>query len=196
MNVNECYCDGAFLLQDEIKKSNHSWYVERKKGQSLNIYELGVVAFLASGVVSIYNKKTDLLIVEFQAPCIIGLLALKYPEESFYVVTKTTCQIHSIKLEDVRKIIVDKKLWGAVFNIISAHLYHYTKIECIFNKKSAMDIVLESINYINELSPGSRKNISLYNFILSRCTMSRSAIYNEIKKLGLEKTIINRGIIK
>lgn len=196
MNVNEHYCNGALLLQDEIIKSNHSWYVERKKGQSLNIYELGVVAFLASGAVSIYNKKTNFLIVEFQAPCIIGLLSLKYPEESFYVKTKTTCQLHSIKLEDVRDIIKNNNLWGAVFNILSAHLYHYTKVECIFNKKNAMDIVLESINYISKLSPNSRKKISLYNFILSRSTMSRSAIYNEIKKLDLEKTIIKRGVMK
>lgn len=196
MNVGKCYCDGALLLQDEIVKSNHSWYVERKKGQRLNLYELGVVAFFVSGVVSIYNKKTDLLILEFEAPCIIGLLALKYSDETYYAITKTTCIIYSIKLENVREIINRNNLWRAVFNIITIHMYHYTKIESIFNRKNAMDIVRESINYINEISPSLRDNVSLYNFILSRCTMSRSAIYNEIKKLDLDSITINRGLIK
>lgn len=196
MTTTGCYCDEMISLRDEIIKSNHSWYIERKKGQSINIHKLGVVSYLSSGVVSIYNKKTNLLIDDFQAPCIVGLLDLKYNEESYYAVTKTTCQLHSIKREDLRSIINSKNLWKNVFNILSAQMYHFTKVECIFNKKNATDIVLGSIKYINELPPDLKKNISLYNFILSRCTLSRSAIYNEIKKFELEQINICRGIIQ
>lgn len=184
------------IIKEEILNANQSWFVMRKPQQNLNIYELGIVIYLEQGEISLYNKKSNSLIINLQAPVVIGLLPLTFNDEIYCVYTKTDCSLYSIKVEDLKNIINEKRLWKHVFDLLSVYIYQYARIELIFSNKTAKEVVLGSIKYIQTLPSEVQEKTSIYDFILSRCALSRSAVYNELKRLKDSGAIsVRNGVV-
>lgn len=176
-----------------IVNDNSSYLVNRKKHQRLKDNDLNV-CYLVSGTVSVFCKKNNLLVLTLSAPAIIGLTQLSGYYGYHYWRCTLDCQLWTINNENANKLFTDSNLWHDVFQI-STHnfLTHFHNIHAA-SGKTVQEITISLLKEIWALEPSSRKKVSVYNFILQRSSVSRTAVYNVIHKLVCDEKInIERG---
>ncbi|WP_324138055.1 helix-turn-helix domain-containing protein [Citrobacter portucalensis] len=113
-----------------------------------------------------------------------------------YVRCNTNCEMWVIDIDDATELFNKHSLWCHAFDIITKQLYMYFTRESMTQKNSVKEIVLEHVKKVWNFDESSRKDISIYSYVLSRNNISRSAIHKAICELTQEGLLnINRGIV-
>lgn len=194
MISNTSIAESVDMIGRHIEECNDSHFSERKKNQRIDMKKLNQIAYLKSGTVSMHKIDDGLVTITIKGPAIIGLGQMRGDKFTHYVRCNTNCEMWVIDIDDASVLFSKYSLWGQAFDIITKHLYMYFARENMTQKRSVKEIVIEHVRKIWEFDEVSRKNISIYSYILSRNNVSRSAIHKAICELVQDGLLnINRG---
>lgn len=194
MIININIAEAVNTIGSYIEECNDSHFSERKKNQRIDMKKLNQVAYLKTGTVSMHKIEDSLVTITIKGPAIIGLGQMRGDEFTHYIRCNTNCEMWVIDIEDATELFNKHSLWRHAFDIITKHLYMYFKRESMTQKNSVKEVVLEHVKKIWSCDETSRKNISIYSYILSRNNVSRSAIHKAICELTHEGLLnISRG---
>ena len=177
-----------------IEECNDSHFSERKKNQRIDMKKLNQIAYLKSGTVSMHKIDDGLVTITIKGPAIIGLGQMRGEKFTHYVRCNTNCELWVIDINDASELFSKFSLWNHAFDIITKHLYMYFSRDNMIHKSSVKEIVLEHAKKIWGVDEGTRKNISIYSYILSRNNISRSAIHKAVSELIRDGVLnVNKG---
>lgn len=154
-----------------------------------------VIYFLEDGEIELCNSENNLIIANIKPPAIFGISTLFTDRDYHFIRSVSETRLHCIHQKEFIKIIENKKLWKDVSLILSWYLELYSSRDSInataTNSYSIVKIYLE---LLWGKGPDECKDISIFNFILSRTAISRSSLNKIIKDLSDGGYIkVNRG---
>ncbi|OAT21566.1 helix-turn-helix domain-containing protein [Buttiauxella noackiae] len=171
------------VVGEEIEKCKHAFFAVRKKGQHIELIQDNQVAFLKSGVVTIHRIEDGLLTNSIKAPAVIGLGHIHDIGLTHFIQCKSECSMWILDSNIAFDLFTEKNLWQDAFFIIRNYLYICMPKGKLIHKSSAREIVVEHLKEIWALDESERYTTSVYNFILSRNNISRSAIQKVVREL-------------
>lgn len=189
-NVSAC----VDLIGNYIKASDESFFSERKEDQRINIKKNNQIAYLIEGSVNMHRIEDGLLTVTMTAPAIIGIGQFRGERFTHYARCNSHCSMWVIDSDDAVNLFDRHALWKPAYDILTNYLYSYFYRDNIVQKTNVREIVMEHLKDIWNSQREMKTSISVYSYILSRNSISRSAIHKALSELINEGRIkINRG---
>lgn len=186
--------DSTGVLGFEIIKSEEAYHARFKKNQRFNFTDKSKVLYLVSGNISICRLKDGVLILSIEGPTIIGLSFINEFSPLHYIRCESDCECHIISINDMMKLIDMKNIWKEAFSSVVETMQKYMTRDSHTLQKNARSVVFENLRAIWLLDEDVRNRTSIYNYILERNHISRSAIHQVIKNLKEQEVIdIARG---
>ncbi|WP_370968016.1 helix-turn-helix domain-containing protein [Enterobacter wuhouensis] len=186
--------ESVSILGEHIGLSKSSYLAKYKKNQRLELISRNNICYLKRGRVVVLRHDNDLVTLTIQAPMILGLTQMANKSKYHYLRCETDCQMLIISNEDATDIFNKKNLWIYAFNILTWHHNLYFQREMMMTHPDIRKVINEHLKYVWMMPPDVRSKTSVYNFIMSRTHISRSAIHKitqEMMKNGSVK--IERG---
>lgn len=183
MNSRTDVARSVKVVGEEIEKCKHAFFAVRKKGQHVELIQDNQVAFLKSGIVTIHRIEDGLLTNFIKAPAVIGLGHIHDIELTHFIQCKSECSMWILDSNIAFDLFTEKNLWQDAFFIIRSYLYICMPKGKLIHKSSAREIVIEHLKEIWALDEPERYTTSVYNFILSRNNISRSAVQKVVREL-------------
>ncbi|OAT31266.1 hypothetical protein M975_2597 [Buttiauxella brennerae ATCC 51605] len=182
------------IIGDEIEKCDQSYFAIRKMEQRIELVQANQVAFLKTGAITVHRVDDGLLTITVKAPAVIGLGNMKGEGGAHYIQCKTECSMWVLDSESAFELFNEKALWPHAFFVIRKYLHLFLSKSEMVNKPSVKEIVVEHLKKIWALSEPERNATSVYEFILSRNNVSRSAVQKTIMDLVAQGCIrFHRG---
>lgn len=183
MNSRTDVARSVKVVGEEIEKCKHTFFAVRKKGQHVELIQDNQVAFLKSGIVTIHRIEDGLLTNSIKAPAVIGLGHIHDIGLTHFIQCKSECSMWILDSNIAFDLFTEKNLWQDAFFIIRKYLYICMPKGKLIHKSSAREIVIEHLKEIWALDEPERHTTSVYNFILSRNNISRSAVQKVVREL-------------
>ncbi|MBE4947037.1 helix-turn-helix domain-containing protein [Enterobacter cloacae complex sp. P1B] len=142
------------------------------------------VYFLTEGRVDIYRKTDDILIFTVYAPHILGLFFMFEKNDYHYFRASTDATFTAIPTIELNCLADSNNLWKHFFLMTCEIASNFFKRDQRFSSKNAYDIIKNNLEAIWELPENERSQISVFKFILSRSTISRSSLNKVLKDLN------------
>ncbi|WP_074388704.1 helix-turn-helix domain-containing protein [Buttiauxella noackiae] len=181
----------------EIQRSDKSHTSIYKPNQRINLHNKDNVIYLSKGNASAYSSVSDVLIINYFAPHIVGLETINNVNMINYLRCITDVTLHIIKKKDMISILDDNNLWRCAFDILSGGVRILHERDNVNTKKTSKDTIIHYIKYIWSLPHTQRETISIYPFIMERTHISRSLIHRVATELHSKNLIIiQRGVLK
>lgn len=175
-----------------VKKDNSFYMLRAMPNQELHFIEKmkHCVYCLEKGEVEIRRNSDRIVLLTIKAPAVIGLTTLSLSECFHMLTTITDCDFLVVEKNKIEHIIDENKLWKQAFEIVSrATIFYYERDEMI-SSGNVYGVIKAHLEQLWSLSVEERGKISIFKFILTRTTISRSSIHKIIKDLD------NGGYIK
>lgn len=184
-------------LGNEIKTCPMASLTHYNKHQKIDIQRLACVGFLVKGAVAIYRTSDDALTLVSKAPAIVGLPQMRSEHKAHYHRFTEDSDIWMLPIDEASRVFTDNNLWPMAFDLLTFLLHEYFKLETLISSKDNTSLIDKHLRQIWNLPAGQREKISVYQYILARCHISRSRIYQVIKTFENNKKIImQRGKLK
>jgi CRP-like cAMP-binding protein len=184
----------AKIVGRQIEMDKHSFFMKYKKNQRHNLTAERFVYYLKSGAISIYRLKDDMLTMELEAPAVVGLSLIKEIMPGHYFRCVSECDFHVLNYSHALTMLNDKNLWKYAFYNVSELVQHYMLRDALVIQKNTHAIVMEHLKIIWSMDKEIRKKTSIYNYILERNIISRSAIHKVVTELQGQNVIaVHRG---
>lgn len=181
--------DSTKALGLEIVKSEVAYHARFKKNQRFNFTDKGKVLYLVSGDISICRIKDGVLILSIEGPTIIGLSFINEFAPLHYIRCESDCECHIISINDMMKLIDMKNIWNHAFSSVVETVQKYMIRDSQTLQKNARSVVFENLRAIWSLDEEVRNRTSIYNYILERNHISRSAIHQVVRNLKEQELI-------
>lgn len=154
-----------------------------------------VIYFLEDGEVELCNTDNNIIITNIKHPAFFGIANIFTEREYHFIRTVSEVKLYCMKQSDFIKIIDEKLLWKDIALIFSWYLELYAFRDCINAKAtSSYSIVKIYLELLWSKSQDELEEISIFDFILNRTTVSRSSLNKIIKELTYGGYIkVNRG---
>lgn len=186
--------ESVSILGEHIGSSKNSYLAKHKKNQRIELIARNNICYLKRGRVVVLRRDNDLVTLTIEAPMILGLTQLNNQTKYHYLRCETDCQMLIISNEDATDIFNRKNLWGYAFNILTWHLNLYFQREMMMTHPDIRMVINEHLKYVWTLPSDMRSKTSVYNFIMSRTHISRSAIHKITQEMIKNGTVkIERG---
>lgn len=181
------------IIAKHIELSADSYSIRHKRHQKIECNN-GNILFLKEGSISIYKNTDNLLLIELEAPAIIGLSTLYEKSDPHYIRCESDCKFTALHKTKIINIIEKRNLWRQSFEILMWYQLIYLQREIMTSHSNIYDLVKNHIKYIWALPEDTRRKISIYDFIISRNHISRSAIHKAIQEMcNCNLVEVNRG---
>lgn len=152
------------------------------------------VFYLKIGEVEVRRLIDDKIISNIKSPAIIGLSTLFHEENYHYIRSSSNIEILAIESREMVKVIGDNNLWEDAFIIMSSALISLYFRDEVVSSNKVYGVVRNHIEILWSLSENERSQISIFDFILSRTSISRSSLNKILKNLSIGGYIkLNRG---
>lgn len=152
--------------------------------------------YLEKGKLALKNKENSKIISTIDAPAIIGLTRLFTNNEYHYLSSLSDCFLTAFDKENAKLVFDKKNLWQDVSNILSYIINLHYKRERLFSSFSVYGVIRSHLEVLGSLPTNERLNLSLFDFILDRTSISRSSLNKVIKELEIGDYIeTKRGIL-
>ncbi|MBL5841173.1 helix-turn-helix domain-containing protein [Enterobacter asburiae] len=152
------------------------------------------IYLLTNGEVNICRLSDDLVVHTLTAPAIIGITSLFNNNYYHYISTNVDSSFLRVGKSDFTNIMDEYNCWKDVCLLVceNAQLY-YKRDELVYSSK-VYGVVKNHLEALWSMPEESRKNISIFSFILSRTSISRSSLNKILKDLRKGGYItLNRG---
>jgi hypothetical protein len=181
--------DSTKKLGMEIINNGEAFHAEFKKNQQFNFTDESKVLYLVSGQISVCRIKDGVLILSMEGPVIIGLSFINEFSPLHYIRCESDCECHIISINEMVKLIDMKNIWKDAFSSVVETVQNYMTRDTQTLQKNVHSVVIENLRAIWLLEKDVRSKTSIYNYILKRNHISRSAIYQVIKNLKEQNVI-------
>lgn len=191
----KCDLESVKLISNAIEKNPEGRLILASENQKLSLSEGGGrVYYLISGEVEVRRKSDDIIVINIESPAIIGLTSL-YEESSYhYLKTIMPSNLISISKSDAVNIIDSENLWKSAFKIVSMAAFSYYKRDELIISTNVYSIIRRYLLILENLPEDEKNDISLFDYILKRTTISRSSLNKILRDLVEGGYIsINRG---
>lgn len=111
------------VIGNEIVKSQDSFLVIKKNGQSIDLIQDNQVAFLKKGMITLHRVDDGMLTNYIKAPAIIGLGHVCDSNLNHFIQCETECSMWVVDSKVMFDIFSEKGLWKNAFFIIRKYLY-------------------------------------------------------------------------
>jgi hypothetical protein len=152
------------------------------------------IFLLESGRVTINRKSDGKVLINIEAPFIIGLTTLFTNLNYYYIRTETDCHISTFSKNEVIKFIESSSSWKYVSEVLSYAFFMYYQRDEMLTPNNTYGVVRKYIEYFWENE--DTNTTSIFSFILNRTSISRSSLNKILRELeigGYIKT--KRGIL-
>ncbi|WP_371344154.1 helix-turn-helix domain-containing protein [Klebsiella quasipneumoniae] len=141
------------------------------------------IYILKSGSVNVCRISDDMVLLNIEAPAIIGMTSLFKKQYYHYLVTTANTTMIRVKTKDSFNIIERKNLWKQACEIVcNASQYYYKRDELVY-ASNVYDIIKNHLEIIWQMPEDARCKVSVFEYILSRTGISRSSLNKILKDL-------------
>ncbi len=196
MSSNELLENANCIIGSEIDNHPQRLRIISSKKHSLPFYngKEKSVFHLISGEIEIRNIQNDLIIVNVDAPAILGLSSMSSDEDCYYIHTVTNVELTSIPLSEFIDMADHKSLWRHISVILSFYINIYYLRDMMLSQASVYTIIKNHLEIMWSLKKDKLEEISVFDFILNRTPVSRSSLNKVLKDLSAGGYIeIKRG---
>ncbi|MCX8981026.1 helix-turn-helix domain-containing protein [Citrobacter portucalensis] len=150
-----------------------------------------------NGSFSFYRKHDSRLILNLQAPFPVGITSSVAHGRNFYIKTDSPTKMLVVPFDVFKNNVEKENKWKEIVNILTYLIdlnEEYIRLSLLNNNN--YDVIRTGLSQIWELPESERGGVSLYKFIQSRYSISRSSIDKIVRELrvgGYIKT--NRGCL-
>lgn len=168
-----------------VEGSNKFMRIYASNGQRINftLNNKPHVYFLTEGRVDIYRKADDIVIFTVYAPYILGIIFMFEKDDYHYFRASTDATFTAIPAKELDSLADSNNLWKHFFLMTCEITLNFFKRDQRFSSKNAYNIIKNNLESIWELPENERTQISVFKFILSRSTISRSSLNKVLKDL-------------
>lgn len=153
-----------------------------------------LIYYLISGEVELCNINNNLIIANVNHSAVLGLSTIFSTGECCYIKAVSDIELSCMKLCDLIAMVEEKHLWKDVSAVLTWYLSIYYARDELASKTSSYGIVKTYLEMLWEQHQESLSEISIFDFILNRATVSRSSLNKILKELSDGGYIkINRG---
>lgn len=154
--------------------------------------------FLEAGIISLYNKDDDKLLISINHPFCIGLTRIFHNDSRYYMKSETDVRIMAMSNKQFTAGLDKYNLWKESFEVISyvIDVYESIHISNIVNA-NAYIIIKKSLEEVWCLPEDIRSSTSIFKYVMDRHPISRSSVTKIISALNEGGYIeTKRGIVK
>lgn len=177
----------------------HSQFSQCKKDKILPLSEGNerICYLLTEGYLSLYRISDDRLLVNAQAPVVIGLGNYLSQEGSVYLKTMTDCTLGTLSRPRFMEIIEQHNLWKTLANHLMTISDTLFEINRQLMAPSAYEIIRAQLLLMMNETDDYREKKFIAQYIREKTTLSRSGIMKILSELRQGGFIeIENGILK
>lgn len=143
------------------------------------------IYFLVSGEVELCNLTNNVIISNVRHPAVLGITMMFSEMDYISIKTISNVKLYRVDLVSFNSAIERKGLWKDISILFSWYLEIYLSREYITsNISNSYDLVRHYLETLWNEYQDCLEGISIFNFILSRTTISRSSVNKIIKDLS------------
>lgn len=153
------------------------------------------IYLLTNGEVNICRLSDDLVVQTLAAPAIIGITGLFNNNNYYhYISTNVNSTFVRVKKTEFSNMIDENNLWKDACLLACEKTQLYFKRDELVYTSKVYGVIKNHLEVLWSMPEESRKDISIFNFILSRTSISRSSLNKILKDLYKGGYIsLNRG---
>lgn len=159
-------------------------YASKNQKISFKSRDKKYVYYLTEGEVDIHRTIDDLLLLTMKSPKVLGLSILHSDDCYHYIKTTMNCKLIAFEREKFHEMINSNNLWREVFIITSSLVKSYFKRDEKFSSRCAYDVIKNNLEVLWANPPNEREKTSIFTYILSRSSLSRSSLSKVLKDLS------------
>ncbi|WP_167467314.1 helix-turn-helix domain-containing protein [Buttiauxella warmboldiae] len=138
-----------------------------------------------SGLISLYHKNDDKLLINISHPFCIGLTGVFHEDSKYYMKSDTEVSFLVKSNAEVVNALDNLNLWKECFQVISFVIDVYESIHLSNSINiNNYNIIKKSLEQIWALPEDIRKNTSIFKYIMERHPISRSSVSKIISALN------------
>ncbi|EOI3504694.1 helix-turn-helix domain-containing protein [Cronobacter dublinensis] len=161
---------------------------------NIDVHDKKHVYILLEGKLDLYRIVDDILILSIEEPTVIGAMSVIDYRSFHYFKTSTESVLLEMSGNTFIQIIDNNSLWKEMYFLVCDYAMEFFCRDTRFSSKNSYNIIKNNLEIIWSYPVGERSEISIFKFILSRSSISRSSLNKILKELcngGYIK--INRG---